>query len=69
MKVRNTSNELIEWLPYHHAPMHEDGGVDEISLTGLEGSEIRLTPKASSTGAEGTIFYDSDDDHIYVGTE
>jgi len=31
--------------------------------------EIRLTPKASSTGAEGTIFYDSDDDHVYVATE
>uniref|UniRef100_A0A6M3JFM4 Uncharacterized protein n=1 Tax=viral metagenome TaxID=1070528 RepID=A0A6M3JFM4_9ZZZZ len=31
--------------------------------------ELHLTPKASSTGAEGTIFYDSGDDHIYVGTE
>ncbi len=32
-------------------------------------SEILLTPKASSTGAEGTLFYDSDDDHVYVATE
>ncbi len=31
--------------------------------------EVHLTPKTSSTGAEGTIFYDSDDDHIYVATE
>ena len=34
-----------------------------------EHSEIRFTPKASSTGAEGTVFYDSDEDHLYVGTE
>lgn len=52
-----------------HDARHEDGGADEIDLTGLEGSEIRLTPKASSSGAEGTIFYDSDDDHIWVATE
>lgn len=31
--------------------------------------EILLTPKVSSTGAEGTMFYDSDDDHVYVATE
>lgn len=31
-------------------------------------SEVKLTPKASSTGAEGTIFYDSDDDHVWVAT-
>lgn len=31
-------------------------------------SEILLTPKASSSGAEGTLFYDSDDDHVYVAT-
>ena len=52
-----------------HSARHEDEGADEISLTGLEGSEIRLTPKASSTGAEGTIFYASGDDHVYVATE
>lgn len=52
-----------------HKTQHQDGGADEISLTGLEGTEIRLVPKASSTGAEGTFFYDSDDDHIWVATE
>jgi hypothetical protein len=31
--------------------------------------EIRLTPKESSSGPEGTIYYDSDDDHVYVATE
>jgi hypothetical protein len=31
--------------------------------------ELLLTPKTSSTGAEGTMFYDSDDDHVYVATE
>jgi hypothetical protein len=34
-----------------------------------EHSEIKFTPKTSSSGGEGTMFYDSDDDHIYVGTE
>jgi hypothetical protein len=29
--------------------------------------EINLTPKSSSTGPEGTIFYSSDDKHVYVG--
>jgi len=77
--------------PDAHHIRHQDGGADEIEVTGLSGlladdqhvldaevvsaveanalSEIRLTPKASSSGAEGTIFYDSDDDHVYVGTE
>jgi hypothetical protein len=32
-------------------------------------SDITLTPKASSTGPEGTIFYSSDDNSVYVGTE
>ena len=35
---------------------------------GLYG-EIHLTPKASSTGPEGTVFYNDADDHVYVGTE
>jgi len=52
-----------------HRSTHEKLGDDEISLTGLEGEEIRLIPKASSSGAEGTIFYCSGDDHVYVGTE
>jgi hypothetical protein len=30
---------------------------------------IRLTPRTTSTGAEGTMFYDSDDNHVYVATE
>lgn len=34
-----------------------------------EASEIRLEPKVASTGPEGTIFYNSADDHVYVGTE
>lgn len=32
-------------------------------------SEILLTPKASSTGAEGTIFFDSDDKCVYVAVD
>jgi hypothetical protein len=31
--------------------------------------ELTLTPKAASVGPEGTMFYCSTDDHVYVGTE
>ncbi len=31
--------------------------------------EIQLTPKSSSTGPEGTMFYSNTDDHVYVATE
>ena len=31
--------------------------------------EVHLTPKASSTGVEGTMFYCSDDNYVYVATE
>jgi len=37
MKIWNTIGELIEWLDHHHNPMHENGGVDEIDVTGLSG--------------------------------
>jgi hypothetical protein len=42
-------------------------GWNSQALTGV--GEITLVPKELSSGAEGTIFYDSDDDHIYVATE
>ena len=32
-------------------------------------TELRLTPQASSSGLEGSMYYDSDDDSVYVGTE
>ncbi len=35
--------------------------------TGIVDGELRLIPKASSIGPEGTVFYDSDDKCIYVG--
>ena len=34
-----------------------------------EHSEITLTPKESSSGAEGTVFYCGTDNSVYVGTE
>ena len=42
---------------------------DPIGDGSLQGKELRLIPKASSVGAEGTVFYDSDDDHVWVATE
>jgi hypothetical protein len=45
------------------------GNVD-IGANSLTGGEITLTPKSTSTStAEGTIFYCSDDNYVYVGTE
>ena len=32
-------------------------------------NELRLTPKESSSGPEGTVFFDSVDKCIYVGVE
>lgn len=55
--------------PTAHKTSHQDGGSDEISLTGLAGGEITLTPKTSSGGPEGTIFYCSSDNYVYVGVE
>ena len=40
---------------------------DNNNVTGV--GEITLTPKASSSGAEGTIFYCSDDNQVYIGVE
>lgn len=34
-----------------------------------EVSELRLIPKISSSGAEGTMFYDSEDKCIYLAVE
>lgn len=68
--VDEDTNKL--YAVYHHDGW-EMGSPTVLEISGaLAGSvfdEIRLVPKASSTGAEGTIFYDSDDDHVYVGTE
>jgi len=36
---------------------------------GFVDGELRLTPKLSSTGPEGTVFYDSVDKCLYVGVE
>ena len=43
--------------------------IQTIELNDIGDGEVHLTPKVSSSGAEGTMFYDSDDNHIYVATE
>ena len=54
----------------HAMSTHTDEDTYNISTSGYAAvDEVRLNPKASSSGPEGTIYYDSDDDHIYVGTE
>lgn len=79
VKIETTREWVIEVYDRILAPAADHG-----DLTGLshddhpqyllaDGSraadEIRLTPKTSSSGPEGTIFYASDDNHVYVGTE
>jgi len=66
-KTKKIAAAVLKALVEAHASTHQNGGVDEIDLTGMEGSEIRLTPKTSSAGPEGTIFYHADDKAIYVG--
>ena len=39
MIKRNTSYEKVEDTQNHHSPMHEDGGVDEVSITELTGTK------------------------------
>lgn len=55
--------------PTAHNISHQHEGSDEISLTGLAGEEIILTPKTSSAGPEGTMFYCSVDNYVYVAVE
>ena len=53
---------------YYHLTADEAQKVDWLH-TPADG-EITLTPKASSSStAEGTIFYCSDDNSVYVGVE
>jgi len=63
-----------------HKTYHQLHGKDELNVDGLHGvladnqpsagsDEIHLTPKASSGGPEGTIFYCSSDNSVYVGME
>jgi hypothetical protein len=51
----------------------DSGGKTVVTIPGGSGNvfdEIVLTPKASSiSGAEGTIFYCSSDNGVYVATE
>jgi hypothetical protein len=73
----DADSEILECMPKAVYDPNNDGVIASAQLdTGIaliDGSrpfnEVRLTPKASSTGAEGTIFYSSDDDSVYVATE
>ena len=46
----------------------ERGGVNP-DIANPDDGEVHLTPKSSSSGAEGTMFYNETDDHVYVATE
>jgi len=34
--VRNAAHKIVDWV-YRHSPSHENGGADEVSVTGLSG--------------------------------
>ena len=54
-----------------HAIAADAVGADEIDSTdtGITMAQLIFTPAANGTGeVEGTVFYDSDDDHLYVYT-
>jgi hypothetical protein len=47
-----------------------DHGINIPTITFPDDGEVHFTPKvASTTGAEGVMFYNSADDHVYVGVE
>jgi len=48
--------------------LEKPGSENSIISTPNDG-EVHLTPKATSTGVEGTIFYCSADKQVYVGIE
>lgn len=59
--------ETEEWERVAKDDILGDAGLP-IVATPNDG-EVHLTPKASSSGAEGTMFYNDADDHVYVATE
>lgn len=68
------------WAPTAHEASHKDGGSDEILLheLGEPTSDVDFNDQAainfkleaaasySGTPADGSIFFDTDDDHVYV---
>lgn len=57
----------VKKLSIQNSDEDEVASIDSLGRGAVD--EITLTPKASSNGAEGTLFYCSEDDHVYVGTE
>jgi hypothetical protein len=67
--VQQTSTSILE-VEAEQGPTGPAGpaGPAGADGAGITDGELHLTPKASSTGSEGTVFYDSDDDHLWVAT-
>jgi len=68
--INKTAAEAGLAVASHGVHLTEDSvGATEIdaSATDIAFAQIVLTPTASGTGTtEGSLFYDSDDDHLYV---
>ena len=55
-----TTGDIIRWDAV--------GGDWDIASEPLVFDEIQFTPKSSSAGPVGTLYFDSDDEHLWVGT-
>jgi hypothetical protein len=64
------TGDLIVWNAGTNKWEVKAGGAEGIAaISTPNDGELHLTPKASSSGAEGTIFYCGDDNAVYVGVE
>lgn len=62
-------NAAGDWVRLPHGTVGQPLTTQGADANPKWDTEITLTPKTSSSGPEGTMFYDSDDDHVYVATE
>lgn len=62
-------NASGNWVSLVHGDAHAPLVTGGHGANPSWGDEIYLKPKASSTGPEGTMFYNSADNGVYVGVE
>lgn len=65
----SATGDIIVWNAVTNRWEIQAGGTSGLAILSTPNDgEAHFTPKVSSTGARGTAFFSSDDDHIYVGT-
>lgn len=54
----------------YNLPESVPAGSEAATISTPDDGEVHLTPKAASvTGARGVMYFNSADDHVYVGAE